>query len=146
MTGLPRELGERVGGVEAAFPDGRQEERLDREGLEIGEGNDLGGRAPRSRGRDGFSGAGGGRGQGPAPGACERDVGGRRVAGEEALSPPGEVGGSREREPGREGGGGGEGHEGPRREPAEVARRPRRSFVSQAFVRAPASRATCTAW
>ena len=146
VAGAAREVGERSGGVEAFLGEGRQHERLGREGFEIGEGNDLGGHAPRPRRRDGSSRAGRDRSAWPAPGARERDVGGRRVAGQETLPPPGEVGGSREREPGREGGGGGEGHEAPRREPAEVARRLQTVPVSQALVRAPASRATWTPW
>ena len=92
VAGPPREVGERVGGVETSFPDGRQDEGLDPEGFEIGEGNDSGCRATRPRGRDGTSGAGCGRGRGPPPGAGERGVCRRRVSGQETLPPEGEVG------------------------------------------------------
>ena len=146
VSGLPGEVGERRGGVEASFLEGREDERLGREGLEIGEGDGFGARAPLPRRRDGSSRAGRDRGARPAPGARERGGGGRGVAGQEALSPQGEVGGSPQRDRGREGGGGREGHEAPRREPAEVGQRPRAAPAPQAFVRAPASRATCTPW
>ena len=143
---LPREVGERSGGVEAAFLDGRQDERLGREGFEIGEGNGLGGRAPRPRRRDGSvrrgprprprASAGRARtrrrptpcrrpGGAPSPGrgrrkprARARPRGRRRRRGPRGPTP-------------RAGGG--------RATPSTVP-------ASQAFVRAPASRATCTAW
>ena len=142
VAGATREVGERAGGVEAAFRDGREDERLGREGFDIGEANGLGGRAPRPRRGDGSSRAGRGRGAGPASGTRERGVGGRGVAGQEPLPPPCEIAGGLEHEPGREAGGAGEGHEAPRREPAEVARSSSTVPASQAFVRAPASRAT----
>ena len=138
---------ERGGRVEAALREGRQDERLEREGFEIGEGNGLGGRrAPLARPQTRSSRAGRGPSAGPAPGARERErrrTPCRRPGG--ALSP-----GRGRRTPRARARPRGRwrrrGPRGPTPRAGGGRAAPSTVPVSQAFVRAPASRATCTAW